>query len=130
MDISILARKIREIACRPRECDTLGSFSERRRECNPKYSDFWTVVMFAMRLRILVEMKVSFTAECDLVIVLLFLLQANPSAGILTNESNPLKIELPRYETARAPPRRFIPTPRIEIGGCARSDSLVRPLTF
>jgi hypothetical protein len=86
--------------------------------------------MFALRLRTLVAMKTPFTVECDSAVVLLFFLQANSVERILANESSILKINLPRYETARAPPRRFIPTPRIELGGCARSDLLVRSLTF
>ncbi|WP_228057570.1 hypothetical protein [Tychonema sp. LEGE 07203] len=39
----------------------------------------------------------------------------------------PNEEELPKPETARAPPKRFIPIPDAEIGGCARNDSLIAP---
>ncbi|MEG3960129.1 hypothetical protein [Microcoleus sp. herbarium2] len=80
-----------------------------------------------MRLRTLVAMKAIFAVECDFAIVLWTLWRTISLDGIPTEEHSTLKIEPPRYETARAPPRRFIPTPRIEIGGCARSDSLPAP---
>ena len=37
----------------------------------------------------------------------------------------------PEFEATRPPPETFIPIPsRTELGGCARSDSLVRSLVF
>ena len=37
--------------------------------------------------------------------------------------ATPNKEELPKPEIARGLPKRFIPIPDIEIGGCARSDT-------
>ncbi|TAE84355.1 MAG: hypothetical protein EAZ60_00890 [Oscillatoriales cyanobacterium] len=38
--------------------------------------------------------------------------------------------ESEQSHATRGPPKSFIPIPKIETGGCARSDSLVRSLIF
>jgi len=37
------------------------------------------------------------------------------------------KGELPKPEIIRGPPKGFVPLPDVEIGGCARNDSLIAP---
>lgn len=115
----------------PREGDTLGSFSERCRGCNnTKDPLFWGLVVGTMRMVALAELGAAFVAECGSAIVFIFS-QAVAQASISTEDkANALKVEPPRYEAARAPPQRFIPVPKTEIGGCARSDSLIRSLVF
>lgn len=38
--------------------------------------------------------------------------------------------DLCKIETSRDPPKIFIPIPKIELNGCARSDSLICSLIF
>lgn len=41
-----------------------------------------------------------------------------------------ISLEIARFKLLPPPKSSFVPIPKTEIGGCARSDSLVRPLTF
>ena len=41
-----------------------------------------------------------------------------------------LETDLCKIEASRDPPKIFIPIPKIESNGCARSDSLIRLLIF
>jgi len=122
MDLITLAEKLKDFTRQIREDDTLGSFSERCRDCDTKNPLFWGLVVGTMRMLTLAELGVNFVVECDSIIVFFFS-QAIFWKFIPIDETNPRKIEPPRYETARAPPKRFTPIPRTEIGSCARSDT-------
>ncbi|MGL4621507.1 MAG: hypothetical protein ACRCZS_21010 [Chroococcidiopsis sp.] len=129
MDVMELARSLEEFARQPQKGDTLGLFAERCRTLNAKNPDFWSLVIDTMKMLALAELGADVIAECGS--LLICLLQAVALASIPTeNAASAVKVEPPRYQATRAPPKRFIPVPKTEIGGCARSDSLIHSLVF
>jgi hypothetical protein len=121
--LATLAKRLKEFMIQPQENDTLGSFSERCRGCNTKDPLFWGLVVDTMKMLTLAELGAAFVVECGSTILLIFS-QAVALESIPTEDkANAVKADPPRCETARAPPQRFIPIPKTEIGGCARSDT-------
>lgn len=123
MDILTFAKKIMRLACRPQEGDAMISFLRRCREnMSPTKWKYWQGICQLIKLEMYALLKTSFVtttlqAFC-LAYQLIHLFIYADAEEFAAPEG-----ELPKPKIARGPPKRFIPIPDIEIGGCARSDT-------
>lgn len=89
--------------------------------------DYWTCVIKVMGEYIRQEIKVMLRVLLE---THFFKLLVDVSPW-LTDELTSADTELCKIETSRDPPPKiFIPIPKIESNGCARSDSLICSLIF
>jgi len=129
MDIRAYAKRMSELACRPAEGDTLISLWRRIRLSKKKNWNFWRGLLSALKEETLAILRTSLKTTCLEASVLgLWLTHVFIYAATYICEA--VEIEPLRTEFSRGPPKLFIPIPKIETGGCARSDSLVRSLIF
>jgi hypothetical protein len=128
MDIKARAKKFRELLFLPRPGEAWVSVWRRQREA--RSWKFWHVFVLAMKAEICAVIKASlnFTWSAALVSVALltYFFESHDSFDVCTT----VKVEPLKPEVSRGPPKRFIPIPDAEIGGCARSDSLIHSLVF
>lgn len=91
--------------------------------------DFWRLVCSHLREEIWVRIKALERLSPPRPLISLPSLQ--PSIWICASTYASKTQNRLRFEVNCSPPEIFIPVPnKTELGGCARSDSLVRPLTF
>jgi hypothetical protein len=127
MDIVALKKKLQAFAFRPTEGETWEFVWERQRELTPLRTLFWSILIRTLKRFLVKVYSVSLAVSEHWALILSF------CSGItFKNEWTeipeiPSKVELPRYECDRAPPKIFVPLPDAEIGGCARNDSLIHP---
>lgn len=116
---------MRFLACQPTEGDTIISFLSRRRQSSLAKWDFWRLILRLVREQIRAVLKSSLKTPYLVAFVLILSLVHSfvyaPSDDYIATT----KIDLPKPEVSRGPPKRFIPIPKSETGGCARSDSTV-----
>ena len=126
----MLAKRMRFLLCQPAEGDTVITLLRRRREMSLNKWKFWQGVCHLLREQMYAVLKSSLKLPWLAAFVLaLWLVYCFVCASV---DDAPLavKLERPKPEISRGPPKRFIPIPKTEIGGCARSDSLIRSLIF
>ena len=125
MDIMAFAKRARFLVCQPVEGDTFATFCRRCREMSLNKMSFWQAFCCLLKRQIRAalksSLKVSFLVAfvCG-VLLTYFFVYASPDKFTAT-----AKADLPKPEISRGPPKRFVPLPDAEIGGCARSDSTV-----
>ncbi len=134
--------------------EPLRFFWEHQRECSSKRPSFWKAVMQASNERFLAELNdkrsldKSFRHILSRVNILPGAYQSlrrprfcsikdffneNPDTfrvlvGSLTEFQSFIRsLAQSQSEPHESPPKGFIPIPDIEIGGCARNDSLIAP---
>ncbi|WP_373538019.1 hypothetical protein [Microcoleus sp.] len=116
------------LLCRPQPSDTVISFLRRyRRMTSPAQWQHWQQIFCVVRAEIRALLKTPLYAtslSCLVSGLSLVHVFVYADAGEL---ALPVKKELPKTKITRGPPKRFIPIPDIEIGGCARNDSLIAP---
>jgi hypothetical protein len=96
------------------------------KEKRKKYMNFWMAVIWEVRRTLKNQIKAMLqtwlgTHFFELLVDIFFWV-----IDTLTT----LDTDLCKIEKSRDPPKIFIPIPKIESNGCARSDSLVRLLIF
>ncbi|TAD77971.1 MAG: hypothetical protein EAZ78_25335 [Oscillatoriales cyanobacterium] len=130
MNIKAYADRMSVIACQPAEGDTPISLWHRIRMMKSRNWSCWRAILYALKEAMVAVLRVSLkTSWLAAFFVALSLTHAFVHA--LTYIYEPVAVEDPlRREISRGPPKPFIPIPKIEAGGCARSDSLVRSLIF
>lgn len=95
---------------------------------NPLFWDFWRDLCESIKKTMQVELRVMeemFPPSPPGDEYRLYFSQSEPTC--LAESTKP---ETATSDTARDPPKQFSPLPKTELGGCARSDSLVRLLVF
>jgi hypothetical protein len=127
MDIVALKKKLQAFVFRPVEGETGEFVWERQRELKPFRLMFWQVLIRTLG-RILVKVySVPLAASEHLALILSFCSDITFKNEWTEIPETPSKVELPRYECDRAPPKIFVPLPDAETGGCARNDSVTAP---
>jgi len=127
MDIAALKKKLQAFVFHPREGESWEFALERQRELTPLRAMFWLVLIRTLGRFLVKVYSVPLAVSEHLALILSF------CSGItIKNEwteipETPSKVELPRYECDRAPPKIFVPLPDAETGGCARNDSVTAP---
>lgn len=130
MDIMARAKRLIEIASHPQPGDTVMSFSRRLRRMSLKKWQFWQCFCYVLKaeMQAIAEIRIDIPPASALVVaftdtaVIFYVAQLRFA---------PPKTDWSKRETARDPPHPFVPIPnKTELGGCARSDSLVRSLVF
>jgi len=130
MDIKAFADGLSEFGCRRQPSDTVISFARRYRKMKSRNWNFWRLVIgvlkelmyAALRAPLLSAWKVAF---CLGLLIIHFFVGVIALTFLVANKAFPYT-----DATWRGPPKLFIPIPKIETGGCARSDSLVHSLIF
>ncbi|MEG3978611.1 hypothetical protein QT970_28945 [Microcoleus sp. herbarium8] len=128
MDTITFARKVMSSLCHPLPGETVISFLRRYRKwTSPARWDYWQLILCIVRAEIRVLLKTPFWATflsraiSGLLLVHVFVYADTGELAL------PVKKKVPKTNIVRGPPKRFIPIPDIEIGGCARNDSLIAP---
>ena len=130
MDIRAFADTMSELACRPAEGDTPISLWKRIRSSKKKDWFFWRGLLYALKelslgiLRTSIRRTSREASVLGVCLIHLFVFATTHFCEVV-DEENPLEVEV-----IRGPPKLFIPIPKIETGGCARSDLLIRSLIF
>lgn len=127
MDIATFEKKLVASVNRRREGESYELFWLRQRECSPKRPIFWKIVIRTLRKFLIRVFSTSLDVCERMAIALSFSSKGIIADAFISIDTSHLKIELPRYEVSRDPPKRFVPIPDAEIGGCARNDSLIAP---
>ena len=130
MDIAALKKKLEAFVFRPREGKSWEFVLERQRELKPNRTIFWRILIRTLRKFLVKVYSVSLTVGEKLALILSFSPSGVIEYGWVIFPQALSKTEPPRHERVRAPPKGFVPLPDVEIGGCARSDSLVHSLIF
>jgi hypothetical protein len=127
MDLAELKKKLENTVLRPTEGESWEFVLECQRELKPNRSIFWRVLIRTFSKFLAKVYSVSLSASESLALALAFGLPEFVFVEIFWSilRETPKKIEPPRYECDRGPPEGFIPLPDVEIGGCARNDSLI-----
>ena len=127
MDIADFKDRLVASVNRRREGESYELLWLRQRECSPKRPIFWGIVIRTLRKFLVRVFSVGLSVCEKIAIALSFSSKGTVVYIWISIDISPLKIELPRYEVSRGPPKRFVPLPDAEIGGCARNDSLIVP---
>ena len=127
MDIAAFEERLIASVNRHREGESYELLWLRQRECSPKRPIFWGIVIRTLRKFLIRVFSVGLSVCEKIAIALSFSSKGTVAEIFVLTNISPLKIELPRYEVSRGPPKHFVPLPDAEIGGCARSDSLIAP---
>lgn len=127
MDIAAFKKKLVASVNRHREGESYELLWLRQREYSPKRLIFWGIVIRTLRKFLVRVFSVGLSVCEKIAIALSFSSKGIIADAFISIDTSPLKIELPRYEVSRGPPKRFVPLPDAEIGGCARNDSLITP---
>lgn len=125
MDIKALAERMRVLVCQPAEGDTLISFLQRCRQSSLAKWDFWRLIVRLVREQIRAVLNSSLKTPYLVAFFLVLSLVHSFVYASSDDYTATTKIDLPKPEISRGPPKRFIPIPKTEIGGCARSDNTV-----
>ena len=128
MDVSLYIELVRQGLCHARLDDTWETLWRRIRIAKKKNWTFWRAVIYALKKEMEVILKASLIhtwlgAYISKLLVHVFFYAVNYVYTAVA-------IEPRRVETNSDPPKIFIPIPKIESNGCARSDSLVCSLIF
>jgi hypothetical protein len=128
MDLTCYVELVRQGLCHVRPDDTWEFLWRRIRHAQKKNWTFWRAVIYALKKEMEVILKVSLihpwlVAYFSKLLVHIFFYAVNYLYTAVVTE-------LRRVETNSDPPKIFIPIPKIESNGCARSDSLVCSLIF
>jgi hypothetical protein len=127
MDIAAFKEKLLASVNRHREGESYELLWLRQREYSPRHPVFWGILIRTLRKFLIRVFSVALDV-CEKIATVMSFSWFRVITFIFSEfERVPLKIELPRYEVSRGPPKRFVPLPDAEIGGCARSDSLIAP---
>jgi hypothetical protein len=125
MNITTFREKLTASVNHHREGESYEALWRRQRECSPKRAIFWQILIRILRKFLIRVISISLQV-CEKVATAI---SFSPSEEVILIfpivEGSSAKIGLPRYQVSRDPPKRFIPIPDSEIGGCARSDSAV-----
>ncbi|MEG3863826.1 hypothetical protein [Microcoleus sp. herbarium12] len=127
MDIAEFKERLIVSANRHRESESYELSWVRQRECSPRRPIFWRMVIRVLRKFLIKVFSTSLSVCEKIATATSFSLIAVIVLIFPTVDDTPLKIELPRGEVSRGPPKGFVPLPDAEIGGCARNDSLIVP---
>lgn len=130
MDIAELKQKLLALLSHHGKGESYESFWLQQRKYSPKHPEFWRVVIWILKKLLIRVLSTSLNLCEKIAIARSFLLPRAVLNSFATIEDSPPKIEQPRYEVVRDPPDGFVSVPKVEIGGCARSDSLIRSLVF
>jgi hypothetical protein len=133
MDIATLKEGLIVSANRRKEGESYAELRLRQRVFSPRRMTLWRSVMRILRKYLIrVFSTALYLSEEDMIARIIF--SCGGFLGIFltddfpTIKGGPLRIELPpQDEVNRDPPKYFVPIPDSEIGGCARSDSLIAP---
>ncbi len=125
MDIAAFEERLVASVNRHREGESLELLWLRRRECFPKRPIFWGIVIRTLRKFLVRIFSISLDVCEKIAIALSFSSNEIIADVFISIGTSSLKVDLPRYEVSRGPPKRFVPLPDAEIGGYARSDSTV-----
>lgn len=127
MDIAALKEKLEVSVNYHREGESLDLWWLRLRECAPDRLIFWRILIRTLK-KILVKV---YSVALDVAENFVFILSFSPcgmvKSGLVILLIAPSKIELPRYECHQGLPKCFLPLPKAELGGCARSASVTAP---
>lgn len=104
------------------------SFLRRRREMmSPNSWKYWQGICEVLKGQIQALLKAPLSTtylEAEVLVHrLIHIFVCGSPNELVAPEREPAKTE-----SARDPPKRFIPIPDIETGGCARNDSLTAPV--
>jgi hypothetical protein len=129
-DIMVLARRMRDLLCQPTEGDTSVAFLRRCREMSFNKWKFWQGMCHLLREQIRAVLTASLKvpwlmAFVGAILLIHFFVRAytdDDFFSVATKESE--------TEVNRGPPKCFTPIPKTELGGYARSDSLIHSLVF
>jgi hypothetical protein len=128
MDIATLKKKLESTVLLPREGESWEFVLERQRELKPTRTIFWRVLIRTL-VRFLAKVySVSLSTSESFALAIAFSLSKISDTFWVIAIEAPKKVDLPRHEGDRGPPKGFVPLPDAEIGGCARNDSLIAPL--
>jgi hypothetical protein len=130
MDIAALKNKLEESVNCHREGESLDLWQLRQRECSPTRPIFWRILIRTLRKFLVKVYSVALAVGENFVLILAFSQSGTIETDWLILCPTPPKLESPGNECDRTPPKGFVPLPDVEIGGCARNDSLIRSLIF
>jgi hypothetical protein len=128
MDLTCYVELVRQGLCHPRPDDTWEFLWRRIRIAQKKNWTFWRAVIYALKKEMEVILKGSLIHTWLATYVLGLLVHIFFYA--VNYSYTAVAIEPRLVETNSDPPKIFIPIPKIESNGCARSDSLIRLLIF
>jgi hypothetical protein len=120
MDLFCYIESVRQGLCHARPDDTWEFLWRRRRIAQKKNWTFWRAVIYAVKKEMEVILKASLilpwlVAYISTLLVHIFFYAVNYVYTAVA-------IDPRQIETSRDPPKIFIPIPKIESNGCARSD--------
>jgi hypothetical protein len=127
MDIVEFKKKLQAFVFRPRECESWEFVWERQRELTPLRTIFWRILIRTLSRFLVKVYSVPLAVSEHLALILSFCSDMAVKNEWTEIPETPSKVELPRYECDRAPPKIFVPLPDAETGGCARNDSVTAP---
>ncbi|MEG5176249.1 hypothetical protein [Microcoleus sp. B3-D7] len=90
------------------------------------YMSFWSGIIDALGQNLKNQIKAMHLAKLE---THFFKLLVNIFFWVI-DVLTPRGADFCKIETSRDPPKIFIPIPKIELNGCARSDSLIYSLIF
>ncbi|MEG4287300.1 hypothetical protein QUB68_29765 [Microcoleus sp. A006_D1] len=128
MDLTIYIELVRQGLCHARAGDTWEALWRRQRLAKAKNWTFWRAVIYAAKKEMEIILKASLVHTWLAAYVLELLVHIFVSAKIYIYVA--VSATKRRVETNSDPPKIFIPIPKIESNGCARSDLLIRSLIF
>jgi hypothetical protein len=124
MDIMAFVEAVRELCHNPWSGDTIFSRWGRCKEASQNSWKFWKKVLSFLKGQIHGLLNSSFrTNPLDALLLAYPLVSSVFVSTSSSSETSSSKVEVPRPEISRSPPKRFIPLPDVEIGGYARSDT-------
>lgn len=94
---------------------------------SPTKWKYWQGICEVIKAQIRALLKTSIHLAPLVCLVLGFLLVHLFVYANVEEFATSAKRELQKSEIIRGPPKGFVPLPDIEIGGCARNDSLIAP---
>ncbi|MEG4577872.1 hypothetical protein QUA56_35200 [Microcoleus sp. N3A4] len=123
MDLFCYIESVRQGLCHARPNDTWEVLWRRIRIAQKKNWTFWRAVIYALRKEMELILKAPLTHSWLGAFFLKLLVHIFFCA--VTVNYKVVEIEPREIETNSDPPKIFIPFPKIESNGCARSDSLL-----
>jgi hypothetical protein len=127
MNIAALKKKLEAFVFRPIEGESWEFVLERQRELKPSRAMFWRVLIRTLRKFLVKVYSVALTVGEKFALILGFSPSATIEDGWVILSQALSKLEPPGNECDRGPTKGFVPLPDVEIGGCARNDSLIAP---
>ena len=108
--------------------DTLEAFWQRRRNVRKKNCAFWRAMAYILQEEMKALLKAPLIHSLDTAWSLTLLVHLFFYA--VNYVYTAIAIDPRQVETNSDPPKIFIPLPKIESHGCARSDLAIRSLIF